>query len=70
MAGLLNRGGGLNGCGTKKKIILFNVRKKVPMANKPRGGGKGLNGRATKKKTFFAASLTEGVKIDILVFVQ
>ena len=29
------------------------------MATKPRGGGaKGLSGRATKKRTFFAASLT------------
>ena len=28
------------------------------MATKPRGGGdKGLTGRATKKRTFFAASL-------------
>ena len=35
----------------------FNVWKKVPMATKPRGGGAlDLSGRATKKRTFFAAS--------------
>ena len=27
------------------------------MANRPRGGGKCLSGRATKKRAFFAASL-------------
>ena len=32
-------GGGLNGCATKEKYIFFNVRKKVPMTTKPRGGG-------------------------------
>ena len=34
-----NDRGGLNGCTTKEKITFFNVRKKVPMATKPRGGG-------------------------------
>ena len=46
----------MNGCATKEKRTFFNVRKKVPMATKPRGrGAKGLSGRATKKKkrTFF-----------------
>ena len=33
------RGGGLHGCATKEKRAFFNVRKKVPMATKPRGGG-------------------------------
>ena len=50
------RGGprGLNGCATKKKRTFFNVRKKVSMATKPRGGGvKGPIGRATKKRSFF-----------------
>ena len=39
----------------RKKELVFNVRKKVPIATKPRGwgGAKGLSGRATKKKTFF-----------------
>ena len=31
--------GPLNGCATKEKGTFFNVRKKVPMATKPRGGG-------------------------------
>ena len=66
MAGPL-RGGGeeLNGCATRKKELFYNVRKKVPMATKPRetileigllprgGGAEGLSGRVTKKKTFF-----------------
>ena len=35
------------------KKLLFNVRKKVPIATKPEGGGaKGLSGRDTKKITF------------------
>ena len=43
----------------KKKELFFNVRKKVFIVTKPRGGGaKGLSGRATKKRTFFAAFLT------------
>ena len=29
----------------------------IPMTTKPRGGGVGLSGRTTKKRTFFAASL-------------
>ena len=33
------RGGGLNRCATKEIKTLFNVKKKVPMATKPRGGG-------------------------------
>ena len=38
----------------------LQLRKKIPMATKPRGGGgEGLSGRATKKITFFAASLIE-----------
>ena len=44
----------------RKKEPFFIVRKKVPIATKPRGGGaKGLIGRATKKRTFFVASLTK-----------
>ena len=40
------------------KITFFKGRKKVPMAAKPEGGGvKGLSGLATKKRTFFVASL-------------
>ena len=32
--------GGINGCATKeKRTFFFNVRKKVPMATKPRGEG-------------------------------
>ena len=43
---------GKNACATKEKGTFFNVRKKVPMATKPRGGGaKGL-----KNLNFFAAS--------------
>ena len=34
--------------------------KKVPMATKPRGGV-GLSGRATNKRTFFAASLSYSI---------
>ena len=37
VAGPLRGGGSLNGCASKD--IFFNVRKKVPMANKPREGG-------------------------------
>ena len=55
------RGGGegrLNGCVTKEKRTSFNVRKNVPISTKPRGeGAKSLSGRATMKRTFFAASL-------------
>ena len=48
------RGEGLNGCATMEKYVFFYVRKKVPMATKPRGrGAKDLSGRATKKRTFF-----------------
>ena len=35
------REGGLNGCATKEKELYFDVRKKVPMATKPRGGRAG-----------------------------
>ena len=49
---------GLNGCATKEKKNFFDVRKKVPKATKPRRGAKGLSGRATKKRSFFAASLS------------
>ena len=39
------REGGLNGCvPQEKRIIFFNVRKKVPFASKPRGA---------KEKPFF-----------------
>ena len=45
----------------RKKKLFFNVRKKVPMATKPRrgGGAKGLSGLSTKKEILFlfAASL-------------
>ena len=41
----------------KIRFRLFQDEKKNPMATKPRGGGKGLSGRATKKRIFFAASL-------------
>ena len=37
---LSGRGEGLNGCATKEKRTFLNVRKKVPMATKPRGGTK------------------------------
>ena len=55
-------GGGLNGCATMERRTFFNVRKKGPTATKPRGGAKGLSGRATKKRTFFAASLRKDEK--------
>ena len=53
-------GGGGKGCVTKekrtlKKMFLKKIPK-VPTATKPRGGGKGLSVRTTKKRTFFAAS--------------
>ena len=36
------------------------------MATKPKGGGdKGLSGRATKKRTYFAASLTVTAKKNV-----
>ena len=54
MAGPLKDRGGAKRVCHKGKITFFTIRKKVPMANKPRGGGtKGLSGRATKKITFF-----------------
>ena len=59
------RGGGLNVCVTEREKKTFvNVRKKVPMATKPGpgGGAIGLSGRATKKITFFVASLIECTK--------
>ena len=48
-------GGGLNGCSTKKKKTFFNVRKKVSMATKPRGGGglKALVAWPLIQKNFF-----------------
>ena len=56
------RGGEVNGCATKEKRTFFNVRKKVPMATKPRGGGaKGLSGRATKKITFCGFPYSRGI---------
>ena len=39
VAGPLRGGGRLNGCATKEKRTFFSVRKKVPVATKPRGGG-------------------------------
>ena len=53
VAGPLRGGGRLNGCANKEKRTFFYVRKKGPMATKP----KGLSGRDTTKITFFAASL-------------
>ena len=48
----------------RKEDFFFNVRKNVHMATKPGGGGlKGLSGRATKKRTFFVASLREYITI-------
>ena len=45
-----------------RKKELSNVRKKVPMATKPRGGGlKGLSGRATKIRTFLRLPLYKKV---------
>ena len=38
LAGPLRGGRGLNVCATKEKRTFFNVREKVPMATKPRGG--------------------------------
>ena len=50
----------LNGCATKeKKIFFLYVRKKVPMATKPRLGGGGLMALVAgplRKELFFAAS--------------
>ena len=66
VAGPLREGEGLNGCATKD---IFYARKNVPMATKPRrgGGAKGLSGGATKKRTFFAASLMEGeIQLSIM----
>ena len=37
VAGPIRGGGGLNGCATKGKKNVFNVRKTVPMATKPGG---------------------------------
>ena len=51
------REGGLNGCATKEKRLFFNVKKKVPMATKPRGGGLKAIVAGPLKKTLFAASL-------------
>ena len=49
----------------RKKELFFKVRKKVPTATKPRGGGAiGLSGRTTKKRTFFAASLIDKGKMN------
>ena len=47
----------------RKKELFLNIRNKVPMATKPRprgGGGEALvaGPLTTKKRTFFAASLT------------
>ena len=35
----------------------FKKKKKVPMSTKPRGGGKGLSGRATMKRFFLRLPL-------------
>ena len=52
VAGPLGGGVAKRVCNWGKKYF-FNVKKKVPMATKPRGGGaKGPIGRATKKRTF------------------
>ena len=57
VAGPLRGGGGAKRVCHQGKKTFFNVRKKVPIATKPReGGAKGLSGRV-KKRTFFAASL-------------
>ena len=46
----------------RKRKLFFNLRKKVPMGTKPRGrGAKGLSDRATKKRIFFAASLSKKI---------
>ena len=52
---------GLNGCATKeKRTFFFNVREKVPLAAKPRGGGlKALMAGPLRKEFFFAASLID-----------
>ena len=54
------RGGGLNGCATMKKKTFFNVRKKVPLATKPKGEGglKALVAGPLRKEPFFAASFS------------
>ena len=40
--------------------------KKAPMATNPRGGGaKGLSGRATEKRAFFAASLMQDIFLAV-----
>ena len=59
MAGPLREGERSKRLCHQGKKNLFYVRKKVPMATKPRGGGgaNGLSGRATDKRTFFAAIL-------------
>ena len=46
---------------TIKKKTFLNLRKKFPknVATKLEGEGEGINGRATKKITFFAASLRQ-----------
>ena len=54
MAGPLRGVGGvLNGCATKEKRTFFNVRKKVPVATKPRGALVA----GPLRKNFFAAFL-------------
>ena len=45
-------GGGVKALPLRKKDFFLNVRKKVPMATKPRWA-KGFSGRSTKKRTFF-----------------
>ena len=48
----------------RKKKLFFYVRKKVPMATKPRGGGslKALVAGPLRKELFFAASLRGAMK--------
>ena len=52
------RGGGLCGCATKeKKNFFLNVRKKVPMTTKPRGGGLKALVAGPLKKSFMATAM-------------
>ena len=60
MAGpLTGGGGGRNGSANKEKKLFFSVRKKVPLATKPRVGGglKALMARPLRKELFLRLSL-------------
>ena len=61
------KGRGGNGCATKEKRTVFNVRKKVPMATKPRGGGLKALVAGHYENNFFAASLTLYSTSDVAV---